>query len=130
MNSAPPPAGNGEPGTAEKAPVLLMAKAETVAEPELLMKAKAIVCPGDISMLPIIPPQPAAITNAQSREAERKTTKMCCERGKTWCADEIMGASKTGQTAPQNYRPRSTPRGYILPTLTAGSHGFLDFHSA
>src|SRR5690349_19433172 len=94
MNSAPPPAGNGEPGTAEKAPVLLMAKAETVPEPELLTKAKAVVCPGDISMLPIMPLQPAARIIAQSREAERKTIKICCERGKTRYAAEIMGDSK------------------------------------
>src|SRR5690348_3778411 len=110
MNSAPPPAGKGDPGTTEKLPVLLMAKAETVPEPELLTNAKAVVCPGDISMLPIIPLQPEAIISAQSRAAERTATKTCCKREERRCDDEIMGSLHAGQTAPQHYRPLSIVR--------------------
>lgn len=94
MNSAPAPAGNGEPGTGENPPALLMANAETVPEPELLTKANAVVCPGDINMLPIMPPHPAAMMIAQSRAAGIITNQICREVGRNRPSGEFMGGSE------------------------------------
>jgi hypothetical protein len=48
MNSAPAPAVKGEPPTGDMAPFASIAKAETVPEPELLTKAKLMVCPDGV----------------------------------------------------------------------------------
>src|SRR6185437_2789303 len=106
MNSAPAPAGNGEPGTAENPPVLLMANAETLPEPELLTKANAVVCPVDINMLPIMPPHPAVMMIAHSRAAGMITKQICRQGGGKRRSGEIMRSLRTGQSAPKHYRLR------------------------
>src|SRR6185312_5925908 len=86
MNSAPPPAVKGEPDATDNPPLLLMAKAETVPEPELLTKAKAVVCPGAAGELPIMPLQPLSIIKPERSNATRR-------RANEVRAGEVIGES-------------------------------------
>ena len=54
INSAPAPAGKGEPGRGERTPFELTVNAETFPEPELAIKAKLVVDPGE--MVGFMPP--------------------------------------------------------------------------
>src|SRR5437763_642107 len=58
MNSAPAPAGNGLPATGVNDPALLIAKADTEAEPEFATNTNAVVLIGCVVMLFIPPPHP------------------------------------------------------------------------
>lgn len=100
MNSAPAPALNGEPESVESPPVVLMAKAETVAEPELLTKANAAVWPGAEGGLPIMlqPTKPAKI---RMSEAGTRKSKARTVGGSKRCDSEIMRISTRGDEGPQ-----------------------------
>src|SRR6185312_11445034 len=93
MNSAPPPAVKGEPGATDNAPLLLMAKAETVPEPELLTKAKAVVCPGAPGELPIMPSQPLRIIKPENSNAENSRSNATKGRANEVRAGEVIGES-------------------------------------
>jgi len=58
MNSAPAPAGKGEPGTEKRAPLVSIAKAETFPASELAMNAKLAVGPACMGVKAIPPPHP------------------------------------------------------------------------
>src|SRR6185437_4208228 len=93
MNSAPPPAVKGVPGVTDNAPLLLMAKAETVPEPELLTKAKAVVCPGAAGELLIMPLQPLSIIKPENSNAENSKSNATRGRAKKVRAGEVIGES-------------------------------------
>jgi hypothetical protein len=92
MNSAPAPAGKGEPLTGDMAPFSSIAKAETVPEPELLTKAKLMVWPEGIGEGELfIIPQPTAKTNAVVAPIRTQTDDMFQrERLPSGIAGDIM----------------------------------------
>ena len=75
MNSAPAPAGNGEPETGVRPPEVLTVNAETVPEPELDTKARLCADAGVVIMLLLLPmlPHPLAM-NRTPRLAIGTTT--------------------------------------------------------
>jgi hypothetical protein len=94
MNSAPLPAENGEPATSDNTPVLLMAKADTVPEPELLTKAKAVVCPEVMGQFPILL-HPENMITLKISNAERSASRTRRGRARELCAGEIIGGIST-----------------------------------
>ena len=72
MNSAPAPAANGEPAIVERAPLLLIIKAETVPEPELVTKAKLVLWAVGVAVF-FMEPQPD--------KPRARITKRMMERG-------------------------------------------------
>src|SRR6185312_1896204 len=93
MNSAPPPAVKGEPDVTDNPPLLLMAKAETVPEPELLTNAKAVVCRGAAGELPIMPLQPLRIIKPENSNAENSRSNATRGRANEVRAGELIGES-------------------------------------
>jgi len=70
-----------------------MAKAETVPEPELLTKAKAVVCPGAAGELPIMPLQPLSIIKPENSNAENSRSNATRGRANEVRAGEVIGES-------------------------------------
>jgi hypothetical protein len=73
MNSAPLPAGNGDPETGDIEPELLMAKADTIPEPELVTNAKLMA--GVAVMFAFIP-HPFRSKKIKSRRSIDNTNKL------------------------------------------------------
>ncbi|MGC2743759.1 MAG: hypothetical protein WA672_11255 [Candidatus Angelobacter sp.] len=79
MNSAPAPAGNGDPGASESEPDLLTAKTETSPDPEFVTKAKLESAVGKTATF-LLMPQPfsknIATKNRQDRMDKRGTRRI------------------------------------------------------
>lgn len=92
MNSAPAAAVKGEPLTVESAPFASIAKAETVPDPELLTKAKLMVCPDGIGEGEwFIMPQPMAKASiAAAHTTTQIDEKLLRERLLSGLAEQII----------------------------------------
>jgi hypothetical protein len=101
MNSAPAPAANGDPFTTESPPVLLTAKAETLADPELLTKAKLVVVPGAVGGLPFMLQPVLRRISAAAAQAQQPPTNHL-----TRCPSEIMEEASSPWR--KDYMPAST----------------------
>src|SRR6516164_6449789 len=102
MNSAPEPAANGDPETGVRPPEELTAKAETVPEPRLLTKAKAVVVAGVfIIEFVLIMPHPWRSDRMRAKDKKMKAGISCRVRRKLagWCRSVIVRSPITSDSA-------------------------------